>query len=134
MGLYAAKSWWKSCNTRITPTIKYGGSSVIVVVVVVDAFTTHNVGDLHQMKGKLNQTSYHSILQHHVIPSGTWLVTQGFVLMQDNDPKPTSKPCQWYIKRKEEQHVLQWMSWMVPLADLNPIELVWDKLDRKVRC
>ena len=96
-------------------------------------FANCKVGDLHQMKGKLNQTSHHSILQHHTILFGTWLVGQGFVLMQDNDPMHTSKLCQRYIKSKEEQHVLQLISWPVQSADLNPIELMWDKLDRKVR-
>ena len=37
-----------------------------------------------------------------------------------------------HIKSKEEQHVLQIMSWLVQSVDLNPIELVWDELDWKV--
>ena len=85
------------------------------------------------VKSKWNQTGYQSILQHHAIPSGTQLVDQGFLLMRDNDPKHTSKLCQRYIKGKEEQHALQLMFWPVQSADLNPIELVWDVLDRKVR-
>ena len=89
--------------------------------------------DLDQVKGKLNQTGYHSILQHHTILSGTRLVAQGFAHMQDNDLKHFSKLCQRYIKSKEEQHVRQLMSWPAQSADLNPIELVWDELDQKVR-
>ena len=85
------------------------------------------------VKGKLNQISYHSILQHHVIPSGMHLVGQGFVLMQVNDLKHTSKLCQRYIKSKEEKYILQLLSWPAQSADLNPIELVWDKLEQKVR-
>ena len=60
-------------------------------------------------------------------------MAQEFVLMQDNDQKYTSKLCQRYIKSKEKLHVLQLMSWSVQLEDLNPIELVSDELDRKVR-
>ena len=71
------------------------------------------------MKDKLSQTGYHSILQHHVIPSGTRLVGQGFLFMQDNDPKHTSK-----------QHVLQVVSWPARSADF---ELEWDELDREVK-
>ena len=63
--------------------------------------------DLHQVKDKLNQTGYYSKLHHHAIPSGTQLVSQVFVLLQDNDSKHTSKLCQRYIKSKEKQHVLQ---------------------------
>ena len=77
------------------------------------AFANHKVGELHQVKGKLNHTGYHSILQYHAIPSGTQLVGQGFVLMQDNDQKFTSKLCQRYIKSKEEQHIIQLKSRLV---------------------
>ena len=63
------------------------------------------------VKGKMNHTGYHSILQHHVIPSGTHLEGQGFISIQDNDPNHTSKLCQRYIKSKEEEHVLQLISW-----------------------
>ena len=38
-----------------------------------------------------------------------------------------------YIKSKQEQHILQLMSWLAQSVDLNPIELVWDELDQKVR-
>ena len=58
---------------------------------------------------------------------------QGFVLMLDNDPKHTSKLCLRYIKSKEKQHVFQVKSSSVQSVDLNPIELVWDELDRNVR-
>ena len=37
------------------------------------------------------------------------------------------------LKSKEEQHILQLMSWQAQSVDLNPIELVWDELDRKVK-
>ena len=75
----------------------------------------------------------HSILQHHAIPSGMQLVSQGFVLMQDDDPKQTSRLYQRYIKSKEEQHVLQLRSWPAHSADFNHIELVWDELDQKFK-
>ena len=90
---------------------------------VLGAFANCKVRDLHQVKGKLNQTGYHSILQHPPIPSGIQLVGQGFVLKHDNDPKHTSKLCKRYIKSKEEQHVLQLMSSLVQSVYLNPIEL-----------
>ena len=87
---------------RVRRWLCYGGGS--------GDFVSCKVGDLHQVKGKLNLTGYHSILQHHTIPSGTQHVGQGFVLMQDNDTKHTSKLYQRYIKSKEEQHILQLLS------------------------
>ena len=64
----------------------------------VGAFTNWKFEDFHQVTGKLNQIGYHSILQYHAIPSRTWLVAQVFVLIQDKDPKHTSKLCQRYIR------------------------------------
>ena len=87
------------------------------------------VGDLYQLKGKLNQTVYHSILQSHTIPSGTWLVGQGFVHIYDNDPKQTSRFGQKYLKSNEEQYVLHLISWPAQSADLNPIKLVWNEIE-----
>ena len=43
----------------ITPTVKHRGGSVIVC----RAFASCKVGGLHQVESKLNQISYHSILQ-----------------------------------------------------------------------
>ena len=117
-------------NTCITPTLKLWRGSVMVS----GTFANCKVGDLHQVKDKLNQTSYHSILQHHMISSRTWLVGQRFVILQDNDPKYTSKLCTRYIKSKEEQHVLQLMFWSEQSMGLNPIEKVWEELDQKFKC
>ena len=82
-----------------------------------ELFGNCKVGELHQVKGKRNKTGYHSIRQDHMIPSGMQLVGQGFVLRQKNDRKHPSKLCQGYIKSKEEQHILQRMSWPVQSAD-----------------
>ena len=100
---------------------------------VCRALANYKVGVLYEMKDKLNHTGYLSILQHHTIPSGTFLVAQGFVLMQDNDPKHTSTLCRRYIKIKEEHHVLPMVCSLVKSADWNPIELVCDELDQKVK-
>ena len=61
--------WWRvgerAATPGITPTVKHKGSSDMVW----GTFANCIVGNLHQLKGKLNQTGYHSIVQHGVISS-----------------------------------------------------------------
>ena len=89
----------------VTPTVKHGGRSVMIW----GSFAGSRVGDLHRVTGTSNQKGYHRILQHHAIPSGLCLVGQGFFLQQDNDPKHTSRLCQNYLRRKQQDGRLQ--SW-----------------------
>ena len=114
----------------ITPTVKHGGGFIRVWA----GGWAFAIEDLHQSKGKLNQTGYHTIVQHLSIPSGTqWSVDRhGIVLVQDNDPKHISKLCKRPIKSKEKQHAFQLISWPMQWVDLNPIELLWDELDQNV--
>ena len=63
---------WKRVVERaatpcITPTIKHGGGSVMVR----EAFANYKVRDLHQVKGKLNHTSNHSMQSH--LEYGLWV-------------------------------------------------------------
>ena len=96
-------------------------------------FAGDGVGDLFEVKGIMKKEQYHSILQHHAVPSGLRLVAHKFVLQQDNDPKHSAKLCQGYLDKKEEEGVLQKMVWPPQSPDLSPIELVRDELDQSVR-
>ena len=116
-------------GSSIVPNVKDGGGSIIVW----EAYANCKVRDLRLVKSELNQTGYQSVLQNHAILSGTRLVGQAFVLVRDNEPKHTNKHFQRNTKSKEEQLVLPLMSWAGLSADLNPIELVWDEVDRKIR-
>ena len=66
----------------ITSTVKHGEGPVMLR----GAFAIYKVGDLHQMKGKLNESGYHRIPQHYAVSSGMRLVGQ------DNHPKHTMPP------------------------------------------
>ncbi|KAL0191982.1 hypothetical protein M9458_010278, partial [Cirrhinus mrigala] len=41
--------------------------------------------------------------------------------------------CKGYLTKKESDGVLRQMTWPPRSPDLNPIEMVWDEMDRRVK-
>ena len=90
------------------------------------------LGDLFWIQVTLNQHGYHSMLQQYAIPSGLRLVGLSLFfnrIMTQN----TSRLCKGYLTNKESDGMLHQMTWLPQSPDLNPIKMVWDELDHRVR-
>ena len=74
-----------------------------------------------EFKAHFNQHGYHSILQQYAIPSGLGLMGL------------SSSLCKGYFTKKESDGVLHQMTWPPQSPNLNPIEMVWDELDCRVK-
>ena len=75
-------------------------------------------------EGKMNAELYGNILQQALIPFINQVYPSGHKLMQDNDPKHTSR----YIQAFFEQRNINWWKTPPESPDCNPIENLWHEL------
>ena len=90
----------------------------------------NSVGDLIKIEEILKKEQYLSILRDRVI-SGRRLIGQNFIFVRDNDPKHTTRVCKDHLQRLEQSDESKITHWPPRALDLNPIEKIWDELDRK---
>ena len=121
-------------STCVGPTVMHGGRGVMVW----GCFAGDTVSDLFRIQGTLNQHGYHSILQLYAILSRLHLVGLSFVFQQDTGHigekhlfSTASRLCKGYLK--EIDRVLHQMTWPLQSPNRNPVEMLWDELDRRVK-
>ena len=109
----------------IVPTVNHGGGSVMVL----GCFSIVGVGELIRVENRMRKEDYMQILEQYAIPPGCHLISRNFIMHQNKDLKHSSKLRKGFLLLKETQGVLDNMKSL----DLNPIELLWEEIDRNIR-
>ena len=122
-----AKVWRNSGETYnkdcIQPTVKFGGGSVMFW----GRFSWNGIGPLVLVDGNMDSEAYINVLANNFIP---WVRDYpDSVFQQDGAPCHTSSYSTWWMST----HGIRTLDWVAQSPDLNPIENLWNHLDRQVR-
>lgn len=119
-------------NERFRPdclqtTVKHSGGGLMVW----GCFSAAGVGALHRVKGTIKAIDYIDILDEHLIPTLNKFHPNGDgVFQQDNATVHTAKSVKEWFNDQE----IDWIDdWPPQSPDINPIENLWDHIDRKLR-
>ena len=104
------------------PTVKHGGCSVMFW----GCIGWFGVGPLILVKGNLNSEGYVKILSENLLPV---LERYNLVFQHDGAPIHRSE----YTTNWLDENNVSVLPWVGQSPDLNPIEHLWDHVDRQIR-
>lgn len=87
-------------DINLSPTVKFGGGSVIVWA----CFNTKGVGNLVFIDGIMDKQQYLSILVNNLSQSAEKIGISDWIFQQDNDPKHTAGLIKEFFERKKNTH------------------------------